>query len=109
MELEEERKEQEEKPGSVACPAALNTSTQANCALDRTVLFSSSSRVDGRRAGSPSLSPQLGTPLLWPSLAPLSLEDQAERSDHGLTPLHEAARAGETGCVREVISMAGKY
>ena len=32
-----------------------------------------------------------------------------ERSDHGLTPLHEAARAGETGCVREVLSMAGKY
>ncbi|XP_030195390.1 ankyrin repeat domain-containing protein 29 isoform X2 [Gadus morhua] len=29
-----------------------------------------------------------------------------ERSDHGLTPLHEAARAGETGCVREVLSMA---
>ncbi|CAL8264088.1 unnamed protein product [Arctogadus glacialis] len=28
-----------------------------------------------------------------------------ERSDHGLTPLHEAARAGETGCVREVLSM----
>ncbi|CAL8285025.1 unnamed protein product [Boreogadus saida] len=29
-----------------------------------------------------------------------------ERSDRGLTPLHEAARAGETGCVREVLSMA---
>ncbi|XP_059892435.1 ankyrin repeat and SOCS box protein 3-like isoform X2 [Gadus macrocephalus] len=29
-----------------------------------------------------------------------------ERSDHGLTPLHEAARAGQTGCVREVLSMA---
>ena len=32
-----------------------------------------------------------------------------ERIDRGLTPLHEAARAGETGCVQEVLSMAGKY
>ena len=32
-----------------------------------------------------------------------------ERSDHGLTPLHEAARAGVMGCVREVLSISGKY
>ena len=32
-----------------------------------------------------------------------------EVSDRGRTPLHEAAQAGQAGCVREILSMAGEY